>query len=74
MALVGFRVHLARVARLVRVLLLLRGHLHEIRMSRVGIRDDVVELRETYLTVPIRVDHLDHHVDFFVRDELAHAD
>ena len=73
MALVGLGVHLARVARLRRIFFLLRGHLHEIRVGRVGIRHHIIEFRERNLAVAVGVDHLDHHVHFFIRDELAHT-
>ena len=49
------------------------GHLHEVRMRRIGIRHDIIKFRKTDLAVPIAIDHLDHHVDLLVRDEFAHA-
>ena len=73
MALVGLGVHLARVARLRRIFLLLRGHLHEVRVRGIGIRDHIIELRKRNLAVAVGVDHLDHHVHLLVRYQFAHT-
>ena len=49
------------------------GHLDKVGVRRVRIRDDIIKFREAYLAVAVGIDHLDHHVDLLVRDELAHA-
>mmetsp|Transcript_16692 Transcript_16692/g.31236 ORF Transcript_16692/g.31236 Transcript_16692/m.31236 type:complete len:279 (+) Transcript_16692:508-1344(+) len=47
--------------------------LSEIRPRRVLVRDHHVKLPVTDLPVAVRIHHCDHHVDFLVRHELAHA-